>query len=138
MYQCVILEVILQFQMLINITLSPFIHNFMSYNFSSKEFTSPLNLPCFCFNILVVKFIISTFTLTLSNLDLFFLTTDVYLSSFLCSTVNSISLFIFSFICCPGFNSSSPTINITAVIIPKQPCVCTSHYIYIMIVRQRN
>ena len=108
----------------------------MFYSFSSQEFTSPLNLSCFCFNILVVTFIISTFTLTMSNLDLFFLTTYVYLSSLLCSTMSSISLFILSFICCRGFNSSSRTINITSVIFPKQSCIRTAHYIYIMIVRQ--
>ena len=109
----------------------------MFYSFSSWEFTSPWTCLVSASNF-VFTFIISTFTLTMSNLDLFFLTTDVYLSSLLCSTLNSISLFIFSFICCPGCNCSSPAINITAVIIPKQPSVCTSHYIYIMTVHQQH
>ena len=109
----------------------------MFYSFLSQEFTSPLNLSCFCFNILVVTFIISTFTLTMSSLDLFFLTTDIYLSSLLCSTMSSISLFILSFLCCPGFNSSSPTINNCSYNSETTMCMYFSLYIHIMIVHQQ-
>lgn len=110
----------------------------MLCSFSSQEFTSPFNLSCSFVNILVF-FIHYIFfqTYCVQNGFVHSNHRGIPFISSVCSNMNSFSLVIFSFICGPGFNSSPPAINITAVIIPKQPCVCTSHYIYIMVVHQQ-